>query len=133
MASEQPIEKPGVSPGGGKLITKQHMKRDVDIKVIIDRYRQTGALPYVPQKPPVYGDFSKSMSLHEAMEMTREATIEFMKLPATIRSAARNNPAIYLEMIADPNGREALVKAGLKLDLADAAPAAPVAEPVEGS
>jgi len=130
---KMPDEKAGLHPGGGKMMTKQHMKRDTDIKVIIDRYRQTGALPYVPDKPPMYGDFSKSLTLHEAMELTRNATAEFMKLPAAIRAAARNNPAVYLEMVADTQGREALMKAGLKLDLADAAPATPVAEAVEGS
>lgn len=115
-------------PGGGKIITKQAMARDTDIKVIIDRYRKTGTLPYVPPRPPMYGDFSGAQNLHAAMNLVRSAEANFMRLPASVRAAARNNPAIYLEMMADEGGRAALEAAGLKVE--NTAPAQPT-PPVE--
>lgn len=111
--------KPGIHPGGGKIITKQAMRRDVDIKTIIDRYRKTGTLPYTPPRPPQYGDFSAGSTLQAQMNAVAQAKSSYERLPASVRSASRNNPAVYLDMLADETGRELLVKAGLKLQLVE--------------
>lgn len=103
-------------PGGGDVMTKQAMRDDTDINLIVAKYRANGALPLPTAKVPQFGDFTMATDLHQAMIAVDAARAEFMTYPAELRELAGNNPVTFLEMLADEGAHAALVAAGLEIE-----------------
>lgn len=97
-------------------LTRQSEAGDTDVNKIVARHRKTGVVTHLNSKPPMYGDFSAADDLHRAINLTLAAQEGFMDLPSAVRRAADNDPRILLEMLADEEGRELLVEAGLVID-----------------
>lgn len=106
------------APVGERTRTKQSFKDECDINKIVNRFRKTGQLTHVTGGEPIYGDFSKSVELQEAIERVEAAWTGFMNLDAHIRKAADNDPVKLLEMLADEDQAYALQEAGMELGLA---------------
>lgn len=79
------------------------------------------------------------MDLAAAYELADELEAEFEALPASVREAAENDPELYYEMLASPEGAERLAQAGLPIldpDSPDAdggAPPHPTGDPSPSS
>lgn len=104
-----------VADVGTRSRTKQANRHETDINLMVARYKKTGQFQNVDPREPKYGDFSEAVSLEDAFNRVAEANESFMRLPASVRAMANNNPITLLEMLADQGATEALVKAGLPI------------------
>ena len=87
-----------------------------DINLIMAQYAKNGTLPRVNPQTPLYGDFTQSTDLMDAMDRVNEALDRFEQLPASVRSVADGNPVRFLEMFDSDEERVLLTEAGLILD-----------------
>lgn len=101
----------------GESMTKQEFAQDTDVNFIVRKFQTTGVLTHTSKAKPIYADVSTQSSLHAAMNEMRMAEEGFAALPSEIRDAARNDPAVLLEMLATEDGQAVLVEAGMELQL----------------
>lgn len=107
-------------------LTQQHFKDDVDINVLLERFKVTGQLPQGVVLPS-YGDFSAVVDFRSAQEALRRAKDSFMSLPASLRERFRNDPQELLEFVSDEKNRDEAVRLGLVPPPTPASP--PAADP----
>lgn len=105
-----------VQPSGGISRTKQEYKDDVNVNLIVARFRATGNMTHLNRREPMYGDFSNPLDLQVQMEQVARAQQEFDTLPASVRQAAKNDPVTYLEMCLSEEGLDVLEAAGLPVE-----------------
>lgn len=96
---------------GGK--TKQSMRDECNINVIMRRYKKSGQLPLFHGKTPVYGDFSTVQSYQESLDVVQKADALFRCLPAALRRKLENNPGNFLAYVRDEKNREEMQNYGL--------------------
>lgn len=92
--------------------TKQSDRDSVNINSIVAKYNKTGILPGMKNLPE-YGDFTASTTLHESMNIVKEAEAAFASLPAEVRAAVGNDPGALLDLVADPAQRDKAIELGL--------------------
>lgn len=109
---------------GERSLTKQAFKDECDFNLVVKKYRATGVVDHVAQQDPVYGDVTGACELQEAIERVRSAEDHFGRLSADVRKAAANDPVQFLEMAADPAGRDILREAGVRWPGDEVSPAA---------
>lgn len=104
--------------------TRQDMKDECDINVIVERFGLTGELP-LSVNMPFNGEFNTVIDYQTALNRIMQADDAFMEFPANVRERFHNNPA---EMIAWAEDRNNLEEARA-LGLAPPAPKAPESAP----
>ena len=85
----------------------------VDINRIISELVSGGAAPSLNRTPPAFADVYSSTDLQTHIMIARQVNEDFALLPASVRSAAGNNPVQFLDMLADQSGLSTLQDAGL--------------------
>lgn len=115
---------------GGESKTKQSFKDDCDINVIVGRFKGSGEVHHLNRASPSYIDSTNSTDLLTAYDLVAEAEEGFMSLPASVRTAAQNDPGILLGMMESPEGQDLLQEAGMMFDRGPEPPAPPVEPPV---
>lgn len=111
--------------------TKQSMKDECDVNVIVAKFEQTGVLPNVG--PGVFTDVSNMGDYRDALEEVARAQDLFMKIPAVDRAKFDNDPAKFLDFVSDPSNIPAIQDMGFTLVNADGEvmkPVEAVTEPV---
>lgn len=103
-------------PSGGRTLVKQSQAAETDVNQIMARWITHGQPPRGNGRPPEYGDFSNGMDFTTAINQVRQAEQDFAELPAQVRKACRNSPALFLELVHDPDRQAELVKLGLATD-----------------
>lgn len=103
----------------GENRTHQEFKNDVDINLIMKRFRKTGQLAHVRADQPFYGDFTEPMDYMSCLDRVDAAQEGFLSLPAAVRQMVGNDPAKFLEAIQDPEQMELMMDAGLRVAKAD--------------
>lgn len=98
--------------GFEKTRTKQSEAAACDINTIMARYEKTGILPQVNAQP-FYADVSELVDYRQVVEDVRRAEEYFMQLPADLRGEFGNDPAAFLEFVADPANVPQLEEMGL--------------------
>ncbi|AZL82783.1 internal scaffolding protein [Apis mellifera associated microvirus 5] len=93
-------------------LAQQHFKDDVDINVLLERFKVTGQLPQ-GVRLPTYGDFTGVTDFRQANEAIRHANESFMDLPANIRARFQNDPVEFVEFCSDKENLPELRKMGL--------------------
>lgn len=93
--------------------TKQSFKDECDINKLMKRYINTGRLPDMIKKNPIYGDFSSSKELLSAYAIVEKAKIQFDLLDSSLRRRFKNDPALFLEFVENPENKDELIKLGL--------------------
>lgn len=93
-------------------LTQQNFKDEVDINVLLERFKVTGAIP-AGVRLPQYGDFSTVSDYRTALDAVNSARNAFMDLPAKIRDRFSNDPQRYLEFCSDPKNSDELISLGL--------------------
>lgn len=101
-------------------LAQQHFKDDVDINVLLERFKVTGQLPE-GVRIPTYGDFSGVNDFRTAAEAVRRGKEAFMDIPASIRARFQNDPQLFMDFCADPANLDELRKLGLALPSGDGA------------
>lgn len=90
-------------PTGTRSRTKQADRQDCDINAIMRRYAASGVMGHARDLEGVYGDFSNSSDYHHHMNRVRAAEEHFLSLPAQIRDACHNDPAVLVDIATNPD------------------------------
>lgn len=115
----------------GEGRTKQSMKRECDINVIMAKYQRTGVIEHRNDLGGNYGD-ATGIELQEAMNLVIQAQETFNGLPSSIRKRFGNSPTEFMDFIHNPENEAEARKLGLLNPLPPAEPAAePPTEPVQ--
>lgn len=93
-------------------LAQQQFKDDVDINVLLERFKVTGVMPQGVVMPS-YGDFSAVMDFRSAQEALRRARDSFMELPAKLRARFDNDPQLLMEFLSDESNRAEAERLGL--------------------
>ncbi len=96
----------------GKGRTKQSMKDECDINMIMAKYQKTGAIAHVNDHGANYG-FATSLDFSEAMRLIKTAQDMFNGLPSSIRTRFANDPAQFLDFVQDADNEAEMAKLGL--------------------
>lgn len=117
-------------PGFGR--TKQSFKDECDINNILKRFQKTGVLDFVNKHAAQYGDVIGA-DFQSAMNIIAQANSMFADLPAHLRTRFENDPAQFLDFVADEKNRPEALELGLLKQPAPEpvveAPTEPVAAP----
>lgn len=89
-----------------ETLTRQSMKDECDINIIMGRYLKTGVLSHVSRDNPVFADVSDLPDYRESVERVKSADALFNSLDAGVRAKFGNDTAAFLDAVMDP-GREA--------------------------
>lgn len=106
------IQTPGIDKFSPSL-TKQSMKDECDLNIILKKYQSTGILPDMIKTDPQYGDFSAVPDYQSALDIINKAELQFSSLEAQVRIRFQNDPAEFLAFATDPKNSEELIKMGL--------------------
>jgi len=98
---------------GGRLMTKQAMRDETDANRIMEKWITQGVFPRGPKGEPMYGDFASGLDYQASLDRVMRASLEFQALPSRVRTACRNDPAVFLEMCSDPARLDELRELGL--------------------
>lgn len=117
-------------------LTHQSMADECDINRIMLKWQKTGVIEHVKEYPGGYGDFTNAPDdYQQSMNTVIEADNMFMTLPSSIRKRFHNDPAAFLDFVANPKNREELERLGLAtappVDLIDVNPPTPPLNPDE--
>lgn len=108
-----PVEPVRVEFPEGEGRTRQSMRDECDINIIMRKYQKSGALSHVREYGAMYGHF-ESVTFHEAMETIRVANEMFSALPSAVRKRFSNDPAEFMDFVSKPEeNKDELVKLGL--------------------
>lgn len=103
----------------GETRTKQSMKDETDINLIVRQYNRNGIITHLSQKMPSYDDMAHdnvighTMDLHAAMNFVKAAESAFMELPPELRKRFDNDPVKFVTFCDDPENQDEMVKLGL--------------------
>lgn len=101
--------------------TRQEFADECDINTIMERYENGGAISHVNKAQPMYLDTTGYPDLQGAMDLFREAAVQFNALPAKVRREFDNDAQKFIDFAAEPENLERMREWGL-------APAAPIPE-----
>lgn len=93
-------------------LSQQSWKDEVDINVILEKYRVTGVLPSGVRMPS-YGDFTGISDYRSAMNVLLQAQDAFAAMPADVRARFGNDPGLFIEFMSKPENREEAERLGL--------------------
>lgn len=118
-------------------LAQQSFKDDVDINVMLEKFKVTGVMPSGVVMP-TYGDFSGVSDYRSAVEAITKANNAFMDMPANVRNRFDNDPQKFLEFCANPENRAEAERLGLVPKVPEPVPPEPmlvkvVSEPAKGS
>lgn len=103
------------TPVGTVSRAKQEFRDECDVNVVVRNYAQTGMWSHLARRNPVYGDFSQAEDLRSAIALVEASRADFQALPAAVRRAVENDPAKFLEAMADPEQVVELARLGLPM------------------
>lgn len=95
---------------GGR--TRQSMRDECDVNLIVGRYQRTGILPEGSSRMASYG-FAPALELQEALETVAKAQSMFMDLPSKVRRRFDNDPVSFLAFLQEPENYEEAIELGL--------------------
>ncbi len=103
----------GIDFEGTTSRTKQSMRDECDVNLIMRKWRKTGELAHLKQGTPRYGDFTNADDYLLACNRVLEAQQCFDALSSRIRDKMNNNPAELLAFLENPENREEAIELGL--------------------
>lgn len=92
--------------------TRQSERDACDVNKIMARFEKTGLLP-VDGRDAYFANVSQMGDFREAMEHVRLGERFFSQMPAAVRSRFDNDPAAFLDFVADPENEAELRSMGL--------------------
>ena len=92
--------------------TKQSFKDEADINLIMERYARTGILEFQQRRQAQYGDFT-GYDYQAAKDLVAKGYSMFYELPAIVRDRFKNDPAAFLDFVANDSNRAEAEKLGL--------------------
>lgn len=88
--------------------TKQCFKNELDINLIVKKYRKTGEFNdnIINRNQPMIGDFTDLTDFQALASVVSNVNKAFMSLPAETRAKFRHSPALALEFVSLPENKE---------------------------
>lgn len=121
--------RPTIDCGPGR--TKQNMKNESDINLIMSKYKKTGLVNFVNTRQAEYMQ-SNPVDFHEAMNVIAESNSLFADMPAYLRKRFNNDPGEFLKFVQDEENRAEMIDLGLvERRPEDPPPVKTTAEPAE--
>lgn len=96
----------------GPSRTKQAMRDECDVNVIIARHAKTGLITHLNRMEASYGNVV-GMDFATAANIVADARSMFEALPSKVRKRFRNDPANFLDFVSNPANGSELVEMGL--------------------
>lgn len=100
-------------PVGEKSRTKQSMKDETDINLIMERFTRTGHISHLNHATPTFGDFTGATDYQQAVNQVLDTQRQFEALPSAIRDHLSNDPAQLLDLVMNPERRKEAEELGL--------------------
>lgn len=94
-------------------VTRQSMKDECDINIIMARYLKTGVISHVTRDNPIFADVSDVPDYRESVERVKRADEVFNRLPADQRARFNNDTALFIEAVSDPSRTDQLIEWGV--------------------
>lgn len=121
---------PVVVDATGPSLTKVSMQDECDVNRIVERFRATGLVTHLASGSPAFLDVSEVSDYRAAIDQVRAVGVFFDGLPAPLRSEFGNDPAAFMDFVADPaNAREVDERFGGAVVPPVVAPVPPAPEP----
>jgi len=124
-------------------MTRQSEMDACDIHNILKQFSQTGFEELVRQNAAKgqYADLTSLPDYQEALDTVLGAQAAFAALPSQVRERFRNDPARFVEFLADPANQDEAIRLGLAQDTRTPEPPPtkveivnpPTPEPVQGN
>lgn len=92
--------------------TKQSMKDDSDINLIMKKYKKTGLINFVNNNQGEYMEID-DIDYHEALTIVTEADQMFQQMPASLRKKFQNDPGQFLNFVQNPDNLPEMEELGL--------------------
>jgi len=102
-----------VKPGKG--LTKQSMRDECDVNLIMAKYVKTGFIDHVASGVPSFVDVSEMSDYRSALEHVREVGEYFDHMPAAVRKRFENDPAMFMAYLESGASDEDLEALGLEV------------------
>lgn len=93
-------------------LAQQQFKDEVDINVLLERFKVTGRMPESVRLPS-YGDFTAVSDYRSALDAVNQARDAFMELPAKVRAEFNHSPQAFLEFVSDEKNLPRMRELGL--------------------
>jgi phage internal scaffolding protein len=108
---------------------KQSFVAECDINNILKQYSATGQLKHISAKAQMgaYQDLPDEIDFQSALNLVNEGERAFATLPSKTRDRFGNDPANFLEFMADPQNQDEAIKLGLATKRPETAPKEPQA------
>lgn len=99
-------------------MTRQSEMEACDIHNILRQFSQTGFEELVRQNAAKgqYTDLTSLPDYQEALDTVLGAQAAFAALPSQVRERFRNDPARFVEFLADPDNQDEAIRLGLATD-----------------
>lgn len=116
-------------------MTKQSFVAECDINNILKQYKLTGMVSHINAKAQsgAYLDLPDETDFQSALETVIRAEESFATLPSKLRTRFNNDPAEFLEFMADPRNQDEAIELGLATRREDAEPTLPLTQPTPPS
>lgn len=120
----KPVDWDGLiaDPKTGQLVkepslTKQDQADACDVNRIIRQYSATGVWTHVNERAQqgVYADLPGGFEYQDALNIIVQGEAAFESLPASVRERFMNDPARFLDFMADPANQDEAIKMGLAI------------------
>lgn len=108
----KPYTSTGITFNPDHGMTKQSFKDECDINQIMAKYQKTGVMNHINTYGAEYGDY-QAIDFQEAQETIIAGQNMFNDLPSEARKHFENDPAKFMEFVADPDNVEKLRDLGL--------------------
>lgn len=95
------------------LRTKQEMKDECDINLILKRFQKTRMVSHLAKGVPQFGDVSEVTDFRSAVERVGQAQRFFEGLPSNVRKEFGNDPVAFVDAFSDEASRPRLEALGL--------------------
>lgn len=117
----------------GAMRTKQSMKDESDINMIMKKFIKTGVIDHSAKFGAEYG-YATGLDFTTSMNIIAKGSSMFAELPAEVRARFNGDPAYFLDFVQDPANGDEMRKLGLREPEAPGAglPASEAPEPPEG-
>ncbi|AXH76089.1 MAG: internal scaffolding protein [Microviridae sp.] len=94
---------------------KQSFVAECDINTILKQFSSTGQLTHVRANSAAghYANLPDNIDFQESMNIIKQSETAFASLPARVRDRFGNDPAAFLEFMADPNNQDEAIRLGL--------------------
>lgn len=93
--------------------TKQSMRDECDVNLILKKHAKTGLLQHVNKIQGTYGDFTNVNDYQSSLNAVLDANDRFNGLPSALRKRFNNDPAELIRFVSDDSNYDQAKALGL--------------------